>query len=287
MFRRSLDALGGMYENAAVEVTFGDERIRPLPNRWVPHFNRITTHYVDPARYVVDGYFAQIDQRWSNIEREYDIVVFADADTMVLRRFDELVERLLDEPAVAGTIAHYPLPHRPGENPAEIWQSLALEFVGQRVELGYSHTLVAETQPVSKRQCPFYVNFGFVCVSGQLLRTLRDAYLPLRSAVAGKLAKPYFAGQVALTLAAYAKRLPRIALDLKYNFPNDPVAEAMHHSSLIDMRVIHYLRTRHFDRQRIFGSRRSFDEFLDLPLRGSEQVFQDHVRQLTDSAYPF
>lgn len=141
--------------------------------------------------------------------------------------------------------------------------------------------------PESLRSSPFYVNMGFVIVPRELLPSLRKSYLGLRPAVAPRLRNPYFAGQVALTLAVHANDLPRHAIDLKYNFPNDPRAETMYPDSLRDIRVIHYLRTGHFDRIEIFASAESFDQFLALDLVGSERIFQDHVRALTNGHYPF
>jgi hypothetical protein len=289
MFRRSLDALGGMYREASVVVTFGSDAGPALATgRWEPQFERISTHHVTSTS---DGdasdYSAQIDQRWLNVDDDCDFVIFADADTMVLRPFDDLIEGLSRQPAVAGVIAHYPFPQRPGERPDIKWRELTARFVGPPVDHSYAHTLVSPDAPNAIRLCPFYVNFGFVVIPRQLLSTVRSSYLDIRPQVSHQLATPYFGAQVALTLAIHRTGVPRRALDLKYNFPNDPKAEAMHPGSLSDLRVIHYLRTTHFDRQRIFGSRRAFDEFLGLQLQGSENVFQEHVRALTDAEYPF
>lgn len=288
MFRRSLDYLGGIYKRAAVIATFGDQTIRELPDRWQPHFDRIITHFVPPASSQgPDDHFAQSFAKWTNIPDECDFVVFSDADTIVLRPLDNLLNLLVAAPSVAGTIAHWTPFHFEDVDPREEWAALARECLGREIPLDYTHTFTTDKDPPSLRKCPFYLNFGCVIVPRKLLDPIRSTYLPLLSRVLPLLRNPSFTAQVSLTLAVYAHRTPHQAVDMRYNFPNDELAEALYAESLQDVRVIHYLRTQRFDRQQIFASAEGFDSFLKLNLRGSNKVFQDHVRILTDSRYPF
>lgn len=287
MFRRSLDRLGGIYQRADVVAVFGGSVVEELPERWQPHFERITVRHASPADFKVDSYRAQGDARWKCAPAGSDIAIMADADTMILRPIDDLLSRLIESPAIAGTIAHYPFPQFPGETPRDKWASLARDWAGRDMPLTYVHSLTRQTDPPWFRECPFYINFGFVLVPRQLLDPLGSTYRSLTEHIPPALKDPFYGAQVALTLAIYKHDLARYAFDIKYNFPNDPVAEELHASSLADIRVIHYLRTDQFDRNQIFATRQAFDSFLALPLTGSSLILQDHVRRIAGGQYPF
>jgi hypothetical protein len=98
---------------------------------------------------------------------------------------------------------------------------------------------------------------------------------------------PVFSGQIALTLALAAHDVATRAVGLRYNFPNDRRADRLHPEELLDVRLIHYLRTEQFDRQEIFATERAFHRFLSLQLDGSDRVFQLYIRKLTKDVYPF
>ena len=287
MFRKSLDHLGGIYQQAAVVAVFGDPTIEALPVRWRPHFDRIITQHVSPDEYAKREYLATGDARWSSFTDDCDFVIFSDADTLVLRRIDDLLESLQATPAIAGTIAHWTCFQSNGEEPLREWQVLSRACLGHEIPLEYEHTLTTDQTTPSQRRCPFYLNYGFVIAPRKLIELIRSTYLSLTPRVPALLQKPFFSAQVSLTLAIYAHGVPHRAIDMRYNFPNDEMAEALYPESLQDVRVIHYLRTERFDRQQIFASAEEFDRFLNIDLRGSDKVFQDHIRVLTASRYPF
>ena len=287
MFRRALDHLGGIYKRAPVIAVLGDEETQELPERWRPHFDRIITHYVPPEDLAAHGLLFIGDARWTCFPKDCDVVIFSDADTMVLRPIDDLLKQLKMAPAIAGVIAHCPFPHRPGEDPRQKWAELAQEWLGRSIPLEYTHTLTTKQDPLSQRECPFYVNYGCVIGLRKIIERIRSTYLWLRPRLEQSIEAPYFAGQIALTLAMYGHRAPCRAVDMRYNFPNDEIAEALYPESLRDLRVIHFLRTGKFDRSQIFASEEHFDRFLKLNLQGSNRIFQDHVRLLTNSRYPF
>jgi hypothetical protein len=287
MFRRSLDMLGGIYEQARVVAVLGDDEVHQLPERWRSLLPRVVLHHVPADMYRTHGYRAQTWARWGLVPPDCDIAVFADADTLPLRPVDDLLERLVRTPGVAGTIAHYPFPQHPGHDPGSTWRALARELIGRDLDLTYTYALSAPEDPVGRRLCPFYLNFGFVLVSRPLVDRIAATFQALATRLAGLLADPYFAGQVALTLTVHAHHVARHAVGLRYNFPNDRRAEMLHPDELADIRVVHYLRTHRFDRQRIFASQDAFDDFLRLELDGSDRRFQDRVREITAARYPF
>lgn len=287
MFRLSLDRLGGIYASAHIVVVFGDNEFKPLPERWKTHFERIETYWVTSEEFQKNSYLAQGDARWSYISPDVDFFIFADADILLIRSITDLLELLVDSPAVAGTIAGVPFPQFPKDNPLEKWASLARQFIGREISLDYTHTLASEKTEIHLRKCPYYVNYGFVIFPYSIAAEIRETYLEFRPRVALELYNPYFAGQVAMTLAIYKHNVTCRAIPLKYNFFNDVEAEKLHAQDMEDIRVIHYLRKANFDRQKIFTSPEEFKHFLSLELSGSEKIFQNYIRHLTDTNYPF
>jgi len=81
--------------------------------------------------------------------------------------------------------------------------------------------------------------------------------------------------------------LPTRALPLRYNRPNDPIADDRYPGDLGGIVFLHYLRTKVFDRQRIFVNRENFKSFIGLELSGSNRRFRQHVVELTGDRYPF
>ena len=74
---------------------------------------------------------------------------------------------------------------------------------------------------------------------------------------------------------------------MRYNFPNDPIADGKYSSEIGQLCLIHYLRTELFDRHKIFASADAFEAFMGLQLGGSNRIFQDRVREITGGIYPF
>ena len=99
--------------------------------------------------------------------------------------------------------------------------------------------------------------------------------------------QPDFSGQVALTLAIAAAGARTAALPMRYNFPNDPIAEMMYPEEQNHVAVFHYLRTERFDRHKIFTTAEQYSRFLALPLAGAELAFQRSVLRILGSDYPF
>lgn len=285
MFRRSLDSLGGMYADADLVVVFGDEAVVDIPARWAPHLDRnVKVHWVEPALFREKSYDAQGDRQWELDYGEYDVVCFADADTLLLRPMDELVEGVAAEPAFCGAIAHYPYRVSGGFAGPDDWQALAGEFLGRDIELAFNYSLLPD-DPAHK--CPFYVNYGLLLTTPALLKRLAPCYFDMRLKVRERLVEHYFSAQVGLALAVAEAGIPVREFDLRYNFPNDSHADAFHADKLADLRVIHYLRTQEFDRHTVFASEGKFREFSGLELSGSNREFQRRVLDVAGGGYPF
>jgi len=291
MFRLALDSLGGIYKGASIIVVLSDEDVSYISNRWASYFGD-TTRFIWAApqiRQRGDYIYAQNIARWEYDYDDYDIVIFCDADTLLVDTVDDLLAKMQQTQAVMGTIAHYPFFRIVDDGSYQIWNKLANRYIGKSLDFEFRYTLVSDDTSFELAKSPFYLNYGFVVLSPKIIRTIANTYLSIRSKLASDagLEFPIFASQIALTLSLAAHDIPNRAIGLRYNFPNDSMADRLHQKELEDVRLIHYLRTDIFDRQLIFIDESNFNDFLSLELNGSNKVFQEHVRKLTKGRYPF
>ena len=284
MFRLALDALGHLYSEARLVAVFGDTRITPIPDRWKSHFEKIDVEWADPGKFERIGYRAQCERRFEVFRSDADIVVSCDADTLLIRPFEPEVIAAARHGVLGGVIAHYHFPWADTSgDPSSDWSKLSRSTVGQEIELPYRYTLMDSE---SVENCPFYINLGFLIGSPQSMSVLYESY---KSIVDGVfiIVNNYFYEQITVPLAVAKHKIPTTALPMRYNFPNDPIADRKYLAEIRQIRLIHYLRTELFDRQKIFASGDAFEAFMKLELDGSNRIFQDRVRQITGGVYPF
>lgn len=287
MFRLALDALGGIYEQARVVLCLADPPASSVPTRWQPHLRRVDLIWAPADLCRVNGGPGAF--RYDVLDPSCDLAFLCDADTLPMRPFDPVaLRRFVDLPAIRGVIAHYPPPltdesgnDYSAQGPEWFWQFLAHSMLGTSLPLNHAYSLLPAPRP-----CPFYVNYGVVIGSHRLLTILARQLDWIRPRVRATLANR-FVGQISLAVGCVAGRLAVEALPMRYNFPNDRIADQMYPEELAEVVVMHYLRLDHFDRQHIFASPAVFQAFLQLDLQGSDRVFQQRVREITGGRYPF
>lgn len=210
-----------------------------------------------------------------------DVVLLADADTLLIRNLDDLLFGLSREPAVAGVMAHMP-PHY-GPMTAPSWRAV-FAAIGRRLPRDlYEHSGYGSMfADAGNRFGPAYFNFGAVFVPGRFLSLLGQMFE--RSLVAAYSAPihKFFHAQLALTLALYELDLPRIVLRPRYNYPNDPLMDAYSTNELADIRFMHYLREPIIGtRIETWGSDERFNAFLSRSdLHGSNEVLRQTILAL-------
>lgn len=287
IYRFFLDSFGGMYKDARLVLVLGDYEKKPLPDRWKPYFENIEVHWADHESFLIHGDGSEY--LFSLIDDRADLSFICDADTLLVRPFSRgFLSGLLQAPAVGGVIAHYS-PARTDNNgnnfsrlsSEELWQMLADHVLGKSVDMPFIHTLADNWS-----RCPFYINYGFVASTPKLLKELHRHLVIVQPKIREVLDNDFF-GQVGIALAVERGHIPVVSLPMRYNFPNDPLADERYGNELKNVHVIHYLRTNLFDRHMIFKNRRLFNEFLDLDLSGSNAVFQQFIRETTGGKYPF
>lgn len=288
MFRMALDSFGGIYKEAHIILSLGDEKISLTPEKWVHYLGPNTIfHWTDPKLFRDIGQRAQGDNRWKYNYDDYDLIIMSDADTILLRPIDELLMYVKETNLIAGVIAHAPFPDHDKKYSNEIWHYLAKKHTKKDINLDFTYTLRRYDNQGRTLKCPFYINFGFCIMTTQTFKSIRSTYLLIRSKLITELRNPRFSAQIALALAIHNHNVPTMSIPMAYNFPNDPRADTMYSDQLESISIIHYLRTTKFDRQKIFTSENFFDEFLSLKLEGSNRVFQKFIRKLTYGQYPF
>ena len=287
MFRLALDSLGGIYRQARLVLCIGDGDVASVPDRWRRHLRDVDVLWVPRKAFRDVG--SGGDFRYEVLDAGCDLSLLCDADTLLLAEIDSAaLQRMVERPGIRGVIAHFPPPFgdtaglgRVGRDPRDFWQALSRAVLGRPLPLDHRHTLTPE--PVA---CPFYVNYGVLIGGFEPLRALYDQLRVVQPKIRRHVGNQFFA-QMGVALACAAADLATEALPLRYNFPNDPLADAMHPGELADVRFMHYLRTQVFDRHRIFASAADFEAFMRLELGGSNGVFQDRVRRITAGSYPF
>jgi Glycosyltransferase 61 len=255
-------------------------------SRWLPHLADVTT--VFPRERATDGdYDGQIDELYRSAPVDANVLVRADADTLPVASLEPLLDFVLERSAIAGVTAHYRFPAPPGVGNREAWDAVAQGFLDEPLRFEHSYSLVTPVVSEEEQACPFYVNDGFVVFAREYFDRFAPLYLETRPHLRDRLVYPYYAGQVALALSAARIPLPSVALPLRFNFPNDPVAAEQYPEELESAVVFHYLREDQFERQQIFRWRETYSSFLARSLNGANARFRDSVRTLFGEEYPF
>jgi hypothetical protein len=300
-----LRALTWSHWEPSVHVFVGGDRRNDPVSGWLPYLQSVDISWTSEARFARDGDWAQSDDAFRFARRDVDALVALDADTFPVTGFESMLDRVHDTEAVAGVIAHYPpardstldtasngFSGRTGDEPREeslggAWTHFSRGLTDVPLDFAYTHTLMGPERPQEDRRTPFYLNFGVVAFPREAFDLVAPRYLAFRQQVMGRMNGSDFSGQVALTLAIADARVRTWALPMRYNFPNDPVAEAMYPSELDNVAIVHYLRTAEFDRHRIFAEPDTYSAFLELPLSGANRRFREAVVATLGTRYPF
>ncbi len=280
----------------------GDRRADPV-QAWQEYLEGVKVSWTSDAQFAQDGDWAQSDDVFRAAPHG-DVLVALDADMFPIASFESMLDRVFDTGAVAGVVAHYPTvldfefdtasnrfllrpaAGRP-ESLRDAWARLADGLTDAPLDFAYVHTLLGAEHPPEYRLTPFYVNFGIVAFPREAFEAVAPRYLAMRRRVMARMDKTDFSGQVALTLAIADARVRTWDLPMRYNFPNDPIAEAKYPDELERVAIVHYLRTAEFDRHRLFAGPEAYAAFLAQPLSGVSRVFRDAVIATFGRRYPF
>lgn len=204
--------------------------------------------------------YAQLVQPFTS-----DAVLFMDADTVVTRPLDALVDQVVADNCLAAKSAWQPAP----VDVDSIIRHRGLAYDGPPVEYsGYGWAFV------EPRFGPPYVNGGFVLCSREMANRLqadmRDDFRFVAQHYPG-----HFIWQVAQCLTMIRQAIPLKPLDERFNFGIGPDAPPLVggdegaalqravNEQAADMRVLHYCtKTPSFQRDRVMSSDADLDTFL-------------------------
>jgi hypothetical protein len=277
----SLRRFGGAYCDAPVIATVGAECVdEGLADRmpWLAATG-IELRWVPETEFAAMGIFATGAARLRQ-EFRSEMVLFLDADTLIRRPLDDLIEESFRDQVVSGVIAHLsPLFDRNCE-PTD-WTDL-FELCGlPEPRLEYEHTGWGYMFSDPRfRYCPAYFNNGVVAAPATMMSRIArsaDGHLArIRGAVGGP-----FDGQLTFTVAMTQLGLPTRALPMRYNMPNQPLIEAIHHSEVDHAVILHLLHEVLVRRVETFASLMSLEAFLTrTDLRVTNLMAQEIIRAI-------
>lgn len=221
----------------------------------------------------------QLDQTF-----EADVVVFMDADTLVLGSIEDAVSRAWLSDAVLAWPAWNP---PPVAAPA-VLDALGLADDGRRVQhSGYGWSFLDPRQGLP------YFNYGFV-VCSRPVATLLARAVPDEMRQLFSLYADGFIWQVALTAAIIRHGIPFVPLAERYNYGNgediEPLLEGDAGAALAaaqaherdNVRVLHYcVSTRHFDKHKVMSNTDALSAFLAREdLAGGDALLRDSLQAL-------
>ena len=284
----------------SLHVFVGGDRRTDTVREWRSYLEGVRISWTEEERFAREGDWAQSDDVFRSVPSEADVLVTLDADTFPISGFESMLDRVAQTGAVAGVIAHYPpvLDTTPNATSgrlglsghmslSDLWNRLAAGLTDVPLDFAYEHSLLGPQHPPEHRRTPFYLNFGVVAFPRAAFTAIAPRYLSMRQKLLPRMVTADFSGQVALTLAIAETRVETWALPMRYNFPNDAVAEAMYPEELRHVAIIHYLRTAEFDRHHVFAAPEAYALFLTQPLSAVNRLFREAVSETFGTRYPF
>ena len=288
-FKLGLNAIGGAYSDARVVAVFGDHDVAMLPIGWRRYFDGIEAEWDSTSseynENMGDPYTGRHYRRFDLVRADADLAILCDADVAVLNPFDDLVRNLTSKPSLAGVTAHFHFVRGDGRRgePAKDWSEISRAVIGKEIELPYRYSLL---EGGASNRCPFYINYGVFIGTPDLLGEFFSRAIQLQPEVY-RMTKSWFVSQIVVPLVCADLELPTMSLPMRYNFPNDDLADTMYPGEMANIRFLHYLRTHEFDRHRIFSDEECFDLFMNKEMKGSNEIFRRHVHEITGGRYPF
>ena len=234
----SLRQNGGAYADAPVIAAVGDASYSAelsAPPAWLAR-NNISLRFVPAGVFERYSKYGTALQRFQS-DFQSDVVLMLDADILVARPFDELVESIAASREFAGMIAHMcPFP----EGGSAYWHCLYAQAGLEAPALVHEHTswgAMSETEEA--RYCPCYFNLGVLCAPSALMRQIGRTIFSSVDRVEESLGDAFLKCQIALALSIARDNMGCRCLPVTYNFPNGPVWEQFHRASMADAIFLH------------------------------------------------
>lgn len=256
----SLRRWGGALAESPIVVTVGDDceprdlrrelpwtRAYPIRFTWTPR---------DLFRKY--GYFGTVIERYRQPFRARNVLML-DADLIVIRDFDDLLQRVSADPAIYAMVAH----SSPWQNTGLLnirgesdWWRLLFETAGvsdPSTPCRYTGHGVLFNHGLP-RDCPPYFNQGVLLAPSGFMHSVGEIIESELNIVQSVAETPY-RFQIALTLAMLRLNLPWRAIPLRYNFtPGFTAYLKARPEEWEQAQVLHYTCTGQFEKERLMSS---------------------------------
>jgi lipopolysaccharide biosynthesis glycosyltransferase len=288
--RKSLDYLGTPYSKAIIHLTIGNEKDISIEQilggfaEFSSHQHRYRFHVADKEKFEKYNWLETGATRFKVID-EADIIIHCDADIIFVKRFDDLLSKVISSRGIYGVIAHSSPFSSLDIQPIQMWKLLSLKFCNKEIELKHMHSKQAWIS------CPAYYNNGFVIGDHESWQKIKIFFYQNFSEVFDVLSQGkdpnhspgFFSLQISLALALFKYDIRTQPLPEIYNFANDEVLIQKYESQVSDVKIIHYLRKKFFDRDYIFRDNDQTDRFLTLQnLDPISKILQQHIAQIIE-----
>ena len=209
-----------------LHVILGGEPDITAITRWYCHLSDVSIALTSQVQFSQSDNWSQCDDVfcWSPVDA--DVVATMDADTLPVKNFEDVLDRVAATDVIAGTMAHYRPPIELAQcgDGSGLWDWLSKGLIQKPLLLSHSYSLIEPSAPAEIRLGPFYLNFGVVFFSKANFEKICSLYPTLRKKVANRLPNPDFSGQIALALAIAEADVGIWELPMRMNFPNDDLA---------------------------------------------------------------
>jgi hypothetical protein len=246
--------------------------------------NGIELRWASEAEFAALGLRASVVGRFKRGFRS-DMVLFLDADTLIRRPLDDLVDAAYQQQALCGVIAHT-TPLVVGRLEDADWARvfaicglpaprLDFEHTGWGY-MGWGYTLNDDRY----RFCPAYFNAGVIVAPAALLTAIAPVYCDHLTRLIADMASDWDA-QIAISTSICQVGAPVRTLPFRFNMQNVPLLEAIHHKEIDHAVILHLLAEQHFRRVETFASLASLEAFLArTDLRVVSRMAQEVIRAI-------
>lgn len=285
LFNFALREIGDQYEKVRLRIVFGGEESLAeveSQNLWAKDFN-IVFEKVPDKIFQTHGIHGNANYRLC-LKDYADIAILCDADTVLLKRIDEIFPFFdTKHPVIAGHIAHYPPPLLLADsiekiNFQQIWPQLFQTFGVKFPNKTFEYTMMRQ----SEHRTPIYYNLGFLALNKPAIKIYsREIH------IFDNLFKTKFDSnmrcQIAMTIIGYKNGVEFLNFPARYNAANDIEHSKANDLNVRDIKLLHYLREDEFERQKFLSSP-YLEKFLSTPsLVEHNELLKKIVRRFVDS----
>lgn len=284
MLAESLRSFGGMFSQARIIVSIGDD-IEPFDIAQArPELEpyAIEWRWTDREEFRLHSYFATGLMRWAE-PFESEFVLMADADILIMAPLDEVLDYLPTPRSIAGVIATKPPFTARGAGDDETrWPELYRAAGLTPPPFEFPIPGHGTHYPLSGiARAPAYYNFGFVIGRRAAMNSIRRSF-QADYLVAKDFMNSVLAGQAGLGLSITRHQLDPSALPLRFNFWSQGKYLDNFAEEAENIKVLHYLNgpfAKHGDNESLFeverwvtGRSNSSDPVEQLLVRGLGRV---------------